>query len=62
MDLLELCSGGNHGSAQAEDYEVERARRVKDVESTMRRRKRGTLKSGSGRKVTSKASNRDRFV
>jgi uncharacterized protein DUF6496 len=26
----------------------------KDVESAMRRRKRGTLKSGSGRKVTSK--------
>ena len=26
----------------------------KDVQSAMRRRKRGTLKSGSGRKVTSK--------
>jgi hypothetical protein len=26
----------------------------KDVESAMRRRKRGTLKSGSGKKVTSK--------
>ena len=26
----------------------------KDVESTMRRRKRGTLKSGSGKKVTSR--------
>ena len=26
----------------------------KNVESTMRRRKRGTLKSGSGRKVTSR--------
>ena len=26
----------------------------KDVERTMRRRKRGTLKSGSGRKVTSR--------
>ena len=26
----------------------------KDVESAMRRRKKGTLKSGSGRKVTSK--------
>ena len=29
-------------------------RAPKDVESAMRRRKRGTLKSGSGRKVTSK--------
>ncbi len=27
---------------------------IKNVESAMRRRKRGTLKSGSGRKVTSR--------